>query len=321
MPEYLVTGGTSFIASHVVKALLDLGHSVRTTVRDSSDEEKVRFLRELKGAKERLKIFEADLTVEGSFDDAVKGVDGVFHIASRVTVCQDNNDVEKLVDRDTSGTRNLMNSCEKSRNTVKRIVLTSSSTSVRYRYDAREASPLNESHYSDLDYCRSFKLWYGYAKTSGEKEAWKIAAEKDLNLVVVVPSFCIGPILSPEPTSTPSILLSIIKGVHGEYPNLMGGFVHIEDVVAAQILAMEEPKASGRFICSSSVAHWSEIIEMLRSKYPLYPFETKCSSEEGKDMPHSFDTTKIRELGLASFKSLSEMFDDCIKCFQDKGLL
>lgn len=43
------------------------------------------FLWDLKGAKERLKIFEADLTVEGSFDEAVNGVDGVFHIASRVT--------------------------------------------------------------------------------------------------------------------------------------------------------------------------------------------------------------------------------------------
>lgn len=51
--------------------------------------------------------------------------------------------------------------------------------------------------------------------------------------------------------------------------------MHIDDVVAAQILAMEEPKASGRILCSSSVAHWSEIIEMLRIKYPLYPFETK----------------------------------------------
>ena len=51
--------------------------------------------------------------------------------------------------------------------------------------------------------------------------------------------------------------------------------MHIVDVAAAQILAMEEPKASGRFICSSSVAHWSEIIEMLKPKYPLYPFETK----------------------------------------------
>ncbi|KAH0850207.1 hypothetical protein HID58_091258 [Brassica napus] len=153
------------IASHVVKALLDLGHSVRTTVRDSSDEEKVRFLWELKGAKERLKIFEADLTVEGSFDEAIKGVDGVFHIASRVTLCVDSNDLEKLVDRDINGTRNLMNSCEKSRNTVKRIVLTSSSTAVRYRYDATEASPLNESHYSDLDYSKSFKALSGQVCT------------------------------------------------------------------------------------------------------------------------------------------------------------
>ncbi|WZZ16610.1 hypothetical protein YC2023_109699 [Brassica napus] len=68
----------------------------------------------------------------------------------------------------------------------------------------------------------------------------------------------------------------------------------------------------------SSVAHWSEIIEMLRPKYPLYPFETQCGSEEGRDMPHSLDTRKIHELGFGSFKSLAEMFDDCIKCFQDK---
>ncbi|CAE5958556.1 unnamed protein product [Arabidopsis arenosa] len=320
MAEYLVTGGTGFIASHVIKSLLEFGHYVRTTVRDSGDEEKVGFLWELKGAKERLKIFEADLTVEGSFDDAVNGVDGVFHIASRVSVGRDNNNLEKF-DPNISGTMNVMNSCAKSRNTVKRIVLTSSSTAIRYRFDATQVSPLNESHWTDLEYCKRFKIWYGYKKTLGEKEAWRIAADKKLNLVVVIPSFCIGPILSPKPTSSPRIVLSIIKGTRGAYPNFRGGFVHIDDVVAAQILAMEEPKASGRILCSSSVAHWSEIIEMLRIKYPLYPFETKCGSEEGRDMPHSLDTTKIHELGFTSFKSLPEMFDDCIKSFQDKGLL
>ncbi|XP_019094779.1 PREDICTED: tetraketide alpha-pyrone reductase 2-like isoform X2 [Camelina sativa] len=275
MAEYLVTGGTSFIASHVIKALLESGHSVRTTVRDSY-EEKVGFLWELKGAKERLKMFEADLTVEGSFDEAVNGVDGVFHIASRVSVATvglDNNNM--------------------SRNTVKRIVLTSSSTAIRYRFDATQVSPLKESHWSDLEYCKHLKIWYGYAKTLGEKEAWKMAAEKKLNLVVVIPTFCIGPILSPNPTSSPRIFLSIVKGARGSYPNFRGGFVHIDDVVAAQILAMEEPKASRRILCSSSMAHWSEIIEMLIIKYPLYPFETKCGSEEGRDMPHSLDTTKI----------------------------
>ena len=48
--------------------------------------------------------------------------------------------------------------------------------------------------------------------------------------------------------------------------------MHIDDVVAAHILAMEESKASGRLVCSSSVAHWSEIIETLRNKYPAYNY-------------------------------------------------
>lgn len=61
----------------------------------------------------------------------------------------------------------------------------------------------------------------------------------------------------------------------GEYPNTTVGFVHINDVVAAHMLAMENTNASGRLICSSTVAHWSQIIQMLRSKYPSYPFENK----------------------------------------------
>lgn len=53
--------------------------------------EKVGFLTELSGAKERLKILKADLLVEGSFDEAVRGVDGVFHMASPVLIPYDEN--------------------------------------------------------------------------------------------------------------------------------------------------------------------------------------------------------------------------------------
>lgn len=45
----------------------------------------------MSGAKERLKIMKADLMVEGSFDEAVQGVDGVFHTASPVLVPYDQN--------------------------------------------------------------------------------------------------------------------------------------------------------------------------------------------------------------------------------------
>jgi uncharacterized protein YbjT (DUF2867 family) len=53
---------------------------------NTEDEGKVGFLWGLEGAAERLQLVRADLMVEGSFDDAVNGVDGVFHTASPVVV-------------------------------------------------------------------------------------------------------------------------------------------------------------------------------------------------------------------------------------------
>lgn len=63
----------------------------------SGDVEKVGFLWEMNGAKERLKVFKADLLVEGSFDEAIQGADGVFHTASPVLVPYDDNIQAKLL--------------------------------------------------------------------------------------------------------------------------------------------------------------------------------------------------------------------------------
>ena len=71
------------------------------------------------------------------------------------------------------------------------------------------------------------------------------------------------------------LLQRFAVGLIGEYPNTRVGSVHIDDVVGAHILAMEETKASGRLICSNSVAHWSEIIQMLKAKFPSYPYIDK----------------------------------------------
>lgn len=160
------------------------------------------------------------------------------------------------------------------------------------------------------------QLWYGYAKTLGEREAWRLAEELGVDLVVVNPSFVVGPLLAPQPTSSLRLTLDIVKGLRatsaslgiylllclfsfflritssmwcaGElnsYPNFTVGFVHIDDVVSSHILAMEDAAASGRLVCSSEVAHWSEIVEMLRSKYPSYPVVTKLVSLLSKSHP------------------------------------
>ncbi|WOL02856.1 tetraketide alpha-pyrone reductase 2 isoform X2 [Canna indica] len=320
MPVYCVTGGTGLIASSLVRELLSRGHTVRATVRDPEDAAKVGFLQSMEGARERLQLVKADLLVDGSFDDAVDGADGVFHTASPVSAAEDENAQQTLIDVAIEGTRNVMKSCSKA-SSVRRVVLTSSISSIRYRYDATVASPLNESHWSDIEYFKRYKLWYAYSKTLAEKEAWRLAENFGVNLVVVNPSFVVGPIITPQPTSSLHYILGFLKGHFSECPNRTMGFVHIDDVVFAHILAMEDSRASGRLICSNSVVHWSEILEMIRANYPSYPVPSKCSDQDEGSKPHSVDTAKIRSLGLPRFKTLPQMFDDCIKSFQEKGFL
>ncbi|XP_021843461.1 tetraketide alpha-pyrone reductase 2 isoform X2 [Spinacia oleracea] len=321
MREYCVTGATGFVASHLIKVLLENGCSVRATVRDPDNVEKVGFLWEMNGAKERLKLFKSDLMVNGSFDEVIEGVDGVFHVASPAASLRDGEDVQSLlIDPCINGILNVLNSCSKT-NTVKRIVLTSSRLAIKQRQDVDQIPAFNESHWSDLEYCKRNNMWYAYAKTIGEKTAWKVAEERNLDLVVVHPSFVIGPLLAPYVSSSLKYVLDLIKGAKGGYPNGYCGFVHVEDVAAAHILAMEESKASGRLICSSSVAHWSDVVASLRTKYPMYPFETKLNDKEGDRNQHTMDATKILHLGFPSFKTIPQIFDDCIKSFQAKGIL
>ncbi|KAH7658520.1 Flavonol reductase/cinnamoyl-CoA reductase protein [Dioscorea alata] len=320
--EYCVTGGTGLIGSYLVKALLDEGHKVRATVRDPADETKVSFLFTFHGAQERLKLFKADLMVERSFDEAIDGVDGVFHSASPVLVPYDERIQETLIDPTVKGTINVLRSCAKARS-VKRVVLTSSCSTIRYFEDATCASPLNESHWSDLEYCIRNNVWYGYAKTVAEKEAWRLAEELGFDLVAVNPSLVVGPVISPEPTSTLRLILALLRGERDEYPNKTLGFVHIDDVVRSHLLAMQDSRISGRLVCSSNVAHWSQILEMLKTKYPSYAnaIPTKCSVVQGENKPHSMDSSKLINLGVPALKTIPEMFHDCIKSFQDKGFL
>ncbi|MED6197781.1 hypothetical protein PIB30_059892 [Stylosanthes scabra] len=77
-----VTGASGYIASRVVKFLLNRGYTVKATVRDTNDPRKVEHLVKLDGAKERLQLFKANLLEEGSFDSVVQGCNGVFHTAS-----------------------------------------------------------------------------------------------------------------------------------------------------------------------------------------------------------------------------------------------
>ena len=81
----LVTGASGFLATHVVKQLLELGYRVRGTVRSLNNQKKVEPLKVLvKNPKHELELVEADLCDENSWLAAVKDCTYVIHTASPV---------------------------------------------------------------------------------------------------------------------------------------------------------------------------------------------------------------------------------------------
>lgn len=79
----VVTGATGYIATQLVKQLLEKGYNVKGTVRSLSAKEKYEHLEALGSVLPgHLTLHEADLLKEGSFDEVVKGTDYVFHTAS-----------------------------------------------------------------------------------------------------------------------------------------------------------------------------------------------------------------------------------------------
>ncbi|KAL2942061.1 Tetraketide alpha-pyrone reductase 1 [Bienertia sinuspersici] len=127
-----VDGASGYIASWLVKLLLNRGYTVKATVRDPK---KVDHLRSLEGAKERLHLLPANLLEEGSFDAAVEGCEGVFHTASPFYHDVKDPQVE-LLDPAVKGTNNVLNACAKF-SSIKRVVLTSSMAAVAYNSKPR----------------------------------------------------------------------------------------------------------------------------------------------------------------------------------------
>ncbi|XP_058752377.1 cinnamoyl-CoA reductase CAD2-like isoform X2 [Vicia villosa] len=256
-----VTGASGFIASWIVKFLLQRRYTVRATVRDSSNPKKVDHLIKLDGAKERLQLFKADLLEDGSFDSIIDGCDGVFHTASPVRFVVDDPQAE-LIDPALKGTLNVLKSCAKSPS-VKRVVFTSSVSAVAF--NTRPKNPeviVDETWFSDPDFCRESQLWYTLSKTLAEAAAWEFVNENNIDMVVINPTMVAGPLLQPEVNESVQPILNLINGI--PFPNFAIGWVNVKDVANAHIHAYEIASASGRYCLSETVVHYSELAKILR---------------------------------------------------------
>ena len=110
----LVTGGTGYIGSWVIKGLLENGHTIRLSVRDKRSTAKYQFLADMAEKSDgNLEIWEADLLKPGSFDQAAQGCDSIAHMASpfRLKIKDPQKD---LVDPALNGTINVLEAANNS---------------------------------------------------------------------------------------------------------------------------------------------------------------------------------------------------------------
>lgn len=267
----LVTGATGYIASRLVKDLLDKGHTVRGTVRNKAKKEKYAFLEAIADAGPgTLEIWEGDLLNDGAFDDAAKGCELVMHTASPFII-QVKDPQKQLVDPALKGTRNVLNAVNKA-GTVKRVVLTSSVVAMYGHASEIEKTPngiFTEEMWNSSSSLKDQP--YPYSKTLAEKEAWKMAGEQDQwDMVTIHPAFVMGPSLTSSSKSQSLEFIQQMMG--GEFkmgvPPLTFGLVDVRDVAAAHIAAGFTPEAKGRYITARKEGvGFLEIGLALRAKY------------------------------------------------------
>ncbi|CAK9154513.1 unnamed protein product [Ilex paraguariensis] len=318
-----VTGGTGFVASWLIMKLLQQGYSVHTTTRSDPDKKKdISFLTNLPGASERLQIFNADLDIPDSFDAAIAGCVGVFHVAHPMDF-GDKETEETKTKRAINGTLGILKACLESK-TVKRVVCTSSASTVFGHNQGLDV--IDESTWTDVDFLRDLKVVgasYTITKTLTERAALEFAEEHGLDLVTVIPALIHGPFICPRLPGSVRTSMAMIFGDKDRYSFLVGtSLVHVDDVASAHIFLLEYPNAKGRYICSAVDITIHEMAEFLSSRYPEYQMPTvECLKDIKGDKFNGLSSKKLLDTGFKFKHRLEDMYDGAIQCCKEQGFI
>ncbi|XVF42893.1 hypothetical protein PTKIN_Ptkin01aG0402400 [Pterospermum kingtungense] len=312
-----VTGASGFIASWLVKLLLQHGYTVNATVRDPNDPKKTEHLLALDGANGRLHLFKAELLEEGSFDSVVEGCIGVFHTASPCYFDVKDPQAE-MIDPAVKGTLNVLRSCAKVPS-IKRVILMSSLAAVVYTgKPLADDMVVDETWFSDPAICEESKLWYELSKTLAEKAAWKFSQENGIDMVILNPGMVLGPLLQPTLNTSVQPILNLIGAE--TFPNATCRWVDVRDVANAHILAFENPSAHGRYCLVGKSAHFYETLKILRELYPALNLPEKGADEKGSMAAFQVSQERAKSLGV-KFTPLEVSSKDTVDSFKEKNLL
>lgn len=243
MRTFLVTGGAGFIGSHICEALVRRGDRVRVL-----DNLSTGHLSNMDSFRDAIDFIEGDLTDIETVRRVVEGVDGVFHEAALASVPRS---VKAPLDTNAAcvtGTLTLLDESRKAG--VKRLVYAASSS-------AYGDQPTSSKRETDLPLPISP---YGAAKLAGEYYCRAFAATYGFETVCLRYFNVFGPRQDPDSPYSAVIPLFITAMLSGRRPVIYGDglqsrdFTYVENVVHANLLAMDAEGVSGRmFNCANGV--------------------------------------------------------------------
>ncbi len=238
--KYCVTGATGFVGSHVVRQLLNAGHTVTAPVRS------------LKRASDLaamgVELYEGDVTDKESLRPAMAGVDGLFHIAGWYKVgSRDTSMAEKV---NVEGTRNVLEMMQELE--IPKGVYTST------------LAVFSDTHGKMVDESYEFRgahlSVYDRTKWDAHFKVARHMINHGLPLVIVLP----GLIYGPGDTST--VRTNFVQYLQGKLPMMPAKtafcWSHVEDAATAHILAMEKGKPGESYIIAGPKHTFVEAMEL-----------------------------------------------------------
>jgi len=237
----LVTGASGFVGSAVVRALLSQGHEVRALVRASSDRGN------LEGLAVELRT--GDLRDPASLRNAAEGCRFVFHVAAVYRLWHPH--PREILESNVEGTRNVLRAARDA--SVERMVYTSSVATLGHREDGR---PSGEETPVTLD---EMIGPYKRSKFLAEQVVRDFFRKEGFPVVIVHPSAPVGP-RDRKPTPTGRLILDAAAGRMPAYVDTGLNVVHVDDVAAGHLLALEKGTPGRGYILGGENLTLKEIL-------------------------------------------------------------
>lgn len=237
--KVLVTGGTGFIGSQLVAALVRRGDHVRVLHRAGSD---LMALNEIPDVEHAI----GDILDGEAVGRAVQGCDLVFHVAALSSYWRAQRDAIYRVN--VEGTRVVMEACLAAR--VPRVVFTSSVAAIGMRLDGR---PADET--TDFDRTSS-RLAYADSKHRAEAVVGRLV-QLGLDAVIVNPAAVFGP--GDHHLISGSMIVEFARrGLPAVPP---GGLcvVDVDAVVQGHLAAAERGRTGERYILGGENLSFQQI--------------------------------------------------------------